>query len=133
MKDAAAILALATGSIAASYGEYYPRNGTVYETITTTAITTYCPYPTEIVHNSKTYTVTKATTLTITDCPCTVTKVSLLCPSLPPPTYSHYSRPSYIQQPRLSCTHLAHLELRLNHKLLTQSHSSQLHRPTATH
>ncbi|KAK0102894.1 hypothetical protein ONS95_000911 [Cadophora gregata] len=77
MKYAAAILALATGSIAASYGEYYPRNGTVYETITTTAITTYCPYPTEIVHNSKTYTVTKATTLTITDCPCTVTKAVL--------------------------------------------------------
>ncbi|KAL5316556.1 hypothetical protein ACEPPN_015605 [Leptodophora sp. 'Broadleaf-Isolate-01'] len=82
MKYSAVILALATGSLAATYGEYYPKNGTVYETITTTAITTYCPYPTEIVHNSKTYTVTEATTLTITDCPCTVTKVSLPSSSL---------------------------------------------------
>ncbi|KAH6716928.1 hypothetical protein BKA61DRAFT_314999 [Leptodontidium sp. MPI-SDFR-AT-0119] len=83
MKYSAVILALATGSLAATYGEYYPKNGTVYETITTTAITTYCPYPTEIVHNSKTYTVTEATTLTITDCPCTVTK-----PVKPYPTAS---------------------------------------------
>ncbi|KAH7383729.1 hypothetical protein BKA64DRAFT_167712 [Cadophora sp. MPI-SDFR-AT-0126] len=73
MKYSALILALATGSLAASY-EYLPKNGTVYETVTLTAITTYCPYPTEIVHNSKTYTVTEATTLTITDCPCTITK-----------------------------------------------------------
>jgi len=39
-----------------------------------TALTTYCPLATEIVHGSKTYTVTSATTLTITDCPCTITK-----------------------------------------------------------
>ena len=76
MKYSAVILALATGSLAA-YPEYYPtKNGTVYETITTTAITTYCPYATSIVLGSKTYTVTEATTLTITDCPCTITKVS---------------------------------------------------------
>jgi hypothetical protein len=37
------------------------------------AITTYCPYATEIVHGAKTYTVSSATTLTITDCPCTLT------------------------------------------------------------
>jgi hypothetical protein len=37
------------------------------------AITTYCPYATEIVHGGKTYTVSSATTLTITDCPCTLT------------------------------------------------------------
>ncbi|KAL2062585.1 hypothetical protein VTL71DRAFT_5657 [Oculimacula yallundae] len=46
--------------------------------VTTTEVvksyTTYCPVPTTIVQNSKTYTVTKATTLTITDCPCTATK-----------------------------------------------------------
>ncbi|CZS89447.1 hypothetical protein WAI453_002658 [Rhynchosporium graminicola] len=46
--------------------------------VTTTEVvksyTTYCPAPTTIVQNSKTYTITKATTLTITDCPCTATK-----------------------------------------------------------
>ena len=81
MQYSAILLALATGSLAASY-EYLPKNGTAYETVTLTAITTYCPYPTEVVHNSKTYTVTEATTLTITDCPCTITKVSLLPSSL---------------------------------------------------
>lgn len=45
-----------------------------YTTEVVTAYTTYCPGPTEIVHGDKTYTVTEATTLTITDCPCTVTK-----------------------------------------------------------
>lgn len=52
MKYSAIILALATGSLAASY-EYLPKNGTAYETVTLTAITTYCPYPTEVVHNSR--------------------------------------------------------------------------------
>ncbi|KAF2147273.1 uncharacterized protein K452DRAFT_217516 [Aplosporella prunicola CBS 121167] len=45
-----------------------------YVTEVLTAYTTYCPEPTEIAHNGKTYTVTEASTLTITDCPCTVSK-----------------------------------------------------------
>lgn len=46
-------------------------------TLTTvvTAFTTYCPEPTTFAQGNKTYTVTKATTLTITDCPCTLTSV----------------------------------------------------------
>ncbi|GAB7363237.1 hypothetical protein MBLNU230_g3519t1 [Neophaeotheca triangularis] len=39
-----------------------------------TAYTTYCPEPTSFAMNNQTYTVSSATTLTITDCPCTVTK-----------------------------------------------------------
>ncbi|KAK9369884.1 hypothetical protein V1509DRAFT_617823 [Lipomyces kononenkoae] len=57
-------------------------NGTTstleFETTTTevvTAYTTYCPYPTTFVEQNKTYTVTEATTLTITNCPCTRTSV----------------------------------------------------------
>ncbi|KAK0115080.1 hypothetical protein ONS96_013550 [Cadophora gregata f. sp. sojae] len=42
-----------------------------YTTITTDALTTVCPGPTTFTYGTKTYTVTKATTLTITDCPCT--------------------------------------------------------------
>lgn len=38
------------------------------------AYTTYCPEATQITHNGVTYTITEATTLTITNCPCTVTK-----------------------------------------------------------
>ncbi|KAK0665004.1 Clock-controlled protein 6 [Lasiodiplodia hormozganensis] len=47
-----------------------------YVTEIVTAYTTFCPVATELTHNGKTYTVTKPTTLTITDCPggCTVTK-----------------------------------------------------------
>lgn len=46
-------------------------------TVTTEVVdvyTTYCPSATEITHGTKTWTVTEATTLTISDCPCTITK-----------------------------------------------------------
>ncbi|KAG7905783.1 hypothetical protein KL907_002930 [Ogataea polymorpha] len=69
-------LALASAAFAAY------SNGTVstitYETTISevvTALTTYCPEPTSIVTNGRTYTVTGATTLTITDCPCTKEEV----------------------------------------------------------
>ena len=45
-----------------------------YTTEVVTAITTYCPAATTLTFNDKTYTVTSATTLTITDCPCTISK-----------------------------------------------------------
>lgn len=56
-----------------------PKNATttgevVWTTEVVTAYTTYCPAPTTVVMNNKTHTVTEATTLTITDCPCTITK-----------------------------------------------------------
>ncbi|KID94614.1 hypothetical protein MAJ_09420, partial [Metarhizium majus ARSEF 297] len=46
----------------------------VYTTEVVTALTTYCPAPTTLTHGDKTYTITSATTLTITDCPCTISK-----------------------------------------------------------
>ncbi|KAJ4171830.1 hypothetical protein NW754_007425 [Fusarium falciforme] len=46
----------------------------VYTTEVVTAITTYCPEPTTLSYNNKTYTITKPTTFTITDCPCTISK-----------------------------------------------------------
>lgn len=61
MKFAYAALALAAGVSAWS-------NATiVYETVTTDVYTTYCPYATTLTYEGKTYTVTEATTLTITD------------------------------------------------------------------
>lgn len=71
---------LAAGSLLAAAAQASPvANGTasgaiVYTTEVLTALTTYCPAATTLVHGSKTYTVTEATTLTITDCPCTVSK-----------------------------------------------------------
>ncbi|EXV01582.1 hypothetical protein X797_005098 [Metarhizium robertsii] len=50
--------------------------------------TTYCPEPTTVEIGTKTYTVTKPTTLTITECPCTVTETHKKPPhtkEAPPP------------------------------------------------
>jgi hypothetical protein len=57
-----------------------------YVTEVVTAYTTFCPTPTEVVHGTNTYTVTKATTLVITDCPCTVTKPVITKPVVPAPS-----------------------------------------------
>jgi len=44
----------------------------VYVTTTVSEYTTYCPVPTSVIQGNVTYTVTQATTLTIKNCPCTV-------------------------------------------------------------
>lgn len=62
-------------------------NGTApvqYTTEIVTAYTTYCPAATQITHGAETYTVTEATTLTITNCPCTVTKPVISTPVVVP-------------------------------------------------
>lgn len=46
-------------------------NITVTTDVVVTDYTTYCPYPTTVVINNKTITVTEATTLTVTG-PCTI-------------------------------------------------------------
>ncbi|KND88723.1 Cell wall protein SED1 [Tolypocladium ophioglossoides CBS 100239] len=57
--------------------------------VTTTKVvssfTTFCPEPTTVCIGTKTFTVVKPTTLTITDCPCTITEVCHTCVP-PPPT-----------------------------------------------
>jgi len=70
-----------------AWGNY---TGPVYTTEVVTAYTTYCPAATQITHGGVTYTVTEATTLTITNCPCTITKpvstsVYTSCTSTPVP------------------------------------------------
>lgn len=63
-------LALAGSAVAA-----FSNSTDVTVTEVVTAYTTYCPAPTEITQNGQVYTVTEATTLTITNCPCTITHV----------------------------------------------------------
>jgi len=68
--SAAAVIALAASTAAAGY-----TNGTVvYTTEVHTAYTTVCPAATELTFNGVTYTATASTTLTITNCPCTIVK-----------------------------------------------------------
>lgn len=66
MKFSAAVLALAVGANA--------FKNVTYTTEVVTAITTFCPEPTTVEYGGTTYTITEATTLTITDCPCTIKK-----------------------------------------------------------
>ena len=73
------VLSALAGLVAA--GEYAePPHPTTHHEVTTTKVvsryTTWCPEPTTVCIGSKTYTVTKPTTLTVTDCPCTITEVS---------------------------------------------------------
>ncbi|UNI13478.1 hypothetical protein JDV02_000221 [Purpureocillium takamizusanense] len=57
-----------------STGTHPHGNHTVTTTKVVSRYTTWCPEPTTVCIGSKTYTVTKPTTLTITDCPCTITE-----------------------------------------------------------
>lgn len=94
------------GAASASYGYGYdaPANTTsaapsdVYTTKTVTELTTYCPYPTTIEQGGSTYTVTEATTLTITHCEkgCTIVEPAppTEYPSATPPAEtSEYAAP----------------------------------------
>ncbi|MCJ1470237.1 hypothetical protein MMC07_008882 [Pseudocyphellaria aurata] len=62
-----------------------------YTTEIVTAYTTFCPSPTAITHGTHTYTVTEATTLTITNCPCTLTKPVYTAPIVYCSTCPHTS------------------------------------------
>ncbi|KAH6609725.1 hypothetical protein Trco_003071 [Trichoderma cornu-damae] len=82
MKFAAAFVLAAVG-VSAVY--VVPSNVTVVTEVVD-SYTTFCPYATQITHGSVTYSVTEATTLTVTNCPCTITRPvtttsSVLCNS----------------------------------------------------
>lgn len=77
----------------------------VTTTETVSSYTTYCPLPTTVVQGNKTYTITSATTLTVTNCPCSLTKtypatvttitLSSLTTYCPAPTTITYSSATY--------------------------------------
>jgi hypothetical protein len=73
--SALAVAALA-GSAAAYYPTYNSSSSVVVDYVTdvVTSYTTYCPEATVLTYNSVTYTITEATTLTVTNCPCTIVK-----------------------------------------------------------
>jgi len=53
-----------------------------YTTEVVTAVTTYCPEATELTYGGTTYTITEATTLTISDCPCTIKRPVTVVPEV---------------------------------------------------
>jgi hypothetical protein len=95
MKAVFAAVALATGASAT-----YPAGNVTYTTEVVTAYETYCPAPTTITYGQSTYTVSEATTLTITDCPCTISKPvyttskASTVPTTAPTTYATVTPPS---------------------------------------
>ncbi|KAI1389770.1 uncharacterized protein F4822DRAFT_212853 [Hypoxylon trugodes] len=96
MKFSIAAVAFAAG-VSASYPA---SNATQYTTEVVTSYETYCPGPTQITYGTNTYTVTEATTLTITDCPCTVSKPvyttsSVSCATCAPAPVYPTSAPAY--------------------------------------
>jgi len=81
---------LALSALAAVASANYSNSTVVYTTEVHTAYTTVCPASTELTFNGVTYTATASTTLTITNCPCTIVKPvttsSVVAPS-PAPVY----------------------------------------------
>lgn len=117
MKFIIAAAALAAGVSASSYPVYSPAPNVTYTTEVVTSYETYCPGPTQITYGTNTYTVTEATTLTITDCPCTVnvpiyTTSSVICSTCSSsaattsnvPAYPTYSMPSVPAYPSANST-----------------------------
>ncbi|KAF2967778.1 hypothetical protein GGR58DRAFT_353466 [Xylaria digitata] len=88
--------ALIAGASAASYPAYSAAANVTYTTKVVTAYETYCPGPTQITYGTNTYTVTEATTLTITDCPCTVSVPVYTTSSVACSTCSAASSSTYV-------------------------------------
>jgi len=75
------LLVAASALVAGASASY---NGSiVYTTEVHTAYTTYCPEATKVTFNGQTYTVTDSSTLTITNCPCTILKPVATYSSVP--------------------------------------------------
>jgi hypothetical protein len=92
------VVALAALVATASASAFEKRNETVvYTTEVHTAYTTVCPASTQLTFNGVTYTVSESTTLTITNCPCTVVKPvttsSVVVPSSAP-VYANTTTPA---------------------------------------
>jgi hypothetical protein len=69
------VVALAALVATASASAFEKRNETIsYTTEIHTAYTTVCPASTQLTFNGVTYTVSESTTLTISNCPCTIVK-----------------------------------------------------------
>lgn len=58
----------------ATVGGTATAGGIAYTTEVVTSFTTFCPFATQLTYNGQTYTASSATVLTITNCPCTITK-----------------------------------------------------------
>jgi len=89
---------VAVAALAGAAQAWYPSNSSSvvvdYVTDVVTSYTTYCPYATTLTYNSVTYTITEATTLTVTNCPCTIIKpviTSSYTPATTAPVYPVYN------------------------------------------
>jgi len=96
--------ALVAGVSASDYGYGNYTQPPTYTTEVVTEYTTYCPGPTEITHGGVTYTATSETTLTITNCPCTITYPVTSSTYAPPPTTYAPPPPATYSPPYVNTT-----------------------------
>ncbi|KYK59225.1 hypothetical protein DCS_00355 [Drechmeria coniospora] len=82
------VAADANWPMATGGGRWPPNHNNTVVTRVVDKYETYCPEPTTVCIGTKTYTVTKATTLTITDCPCTITEECSTCRAHPTKAYN---------------------------------------------
>ena len=73
------------GTVIAATSTWSTWNTTVTTAIVVAELTTVCPEPTTLTFNDCEYPVTAGETLVVTNCPCTVTTVSLRCGDAPSP------------------------------------------------
>jgi hypothetical protein len=75
----------ALASLVALVSAGYGNVTTITHETVVTEFTTFCPFPTTFVTNNATFTVTAPTTLTITNCPCTIktTETCSVCTTKP--------------------------------------------------
>lgn len=90
MKSAIFAVAAVAGVANAWNGNYSMTASTAVYTTTeiVATYTTFCPFATSVVQNNKTYIATASETLTITDCPCTLTHKTT---GIPPPSATPYT------------------------------------------
>ncbi|KAK4694392.1 hypothetical protein P7C71_g3182, partial [Lecanoromycetidae sp. Uapishka_2] len=91
MKSAIFAVAAAAGVANAWNGGNYSLTASTAVYTTTEIVssyTTYCPFATSVVQNNKTYIATASETLTITDCPCTLTHKTT---GIPAPSATPYT------------------------------------------
>ncbi|KAF4773787.1 hypothetical protein HER10_EVM0004556 [Colletotrichum scovillei] len=79
MQIQSALVSLALVAGTASAYEHVYTNGTYTITKVWDAVTTYCPQPTTLCFNNRTYTIEQPTTFIIPDCPCTQTYTTNQC------------------------------------------------------
>jgi len=96
MKSFTSVILAAGLAAVAKASVYYGNDTVVYTTYTTDFFTTVCPSATQFTYGSQVYTATASETITITDCPCTLSKPVTSAPAGTSPAASVGTAPALV-------------------------------------